>query len=87
MEINNPFELIADRLERIEYRLSELNIPEQGTTEKPITRKELCQFLGITEPTVIRWERKGKIPCLHIGSAVRYDKAKVLQALEHKKTR
>lgn len=51
----------------------------------PITRTELMSRLGITEPTVIRWERRGKIPCLRIGSSVRYDWDAVLKSLESKK--
>ncbi len=53
-------------------------------TEKPVTRKELCAWLGVTEPTVIRWEKRGKIPVMRIGSAVRYDRAAVIKALEKK---
>jgi predicted DNA-binding transcriptional regulator AlpA len=59
----------------------------QRTPEKRpeiIDRDELCRRLNITEPTVIRWEKKGKIPRMEIGSAVRYDWNKVLAALEAK---
>lgn len=51
----------------------------------PITTKQLCEFLGLTEPTIIRWRQKGKIPFMQIGSAIRYDKNKVIEALEVKK--
>ncbi len=54
-------------------------------SEPPITTKQLCEFLGITEPTVIRWRKKGKIPFMQIGSALRYDKEAVLQAITEKK--
>jgi excisionase family DNA binding protein len=54
-------------------------------TQPPITTKQLCQFLGITEPTVIRWRKKGKIPYIQIGSALRYDKEAVLLALSENK--
>jgi len=50
--------------------------------EKPITTKELCEYLGITEPTVLRWRNKGKIPFFCIGSAVRFRKSEVIKALE-----
>ncbi len=50
--------------------------------EPPITTKQLCLFLGITEPTVIRWRKKGKIPFLQIGSSVRFNLPNVLDALE-----
>lgn len=49
--------------------------------EKPITTKELCSFLDLSEPTIIRWRAKGKIPFFQIGSAVRYNKNEVLEAL------
>ena len=50
-----------------------------------INRGELCKRLSITEPTAIRWEKKGKIPCFRIGSNVRYNWATVICELEGKK--
>ena len=49
---------------------------------KPVNQKELCAFLGLSEPTVIRWRKKGVIPSMKIGSAIRYDVNKVIEALE-----
>lgn len=49
-----------------------------------IDRNELLKRLSISEPTIIRWEKKGKIPVLHIGTVVRYDYQAVLKALEIK---
>ena len=49
---------------------------------KPLNQRELCTFLGLSEPTIIRWRKKGLIPCMKIGSAIRYDLNTVLQALE-----
>lgn len=63
----------------------ELSAPAKQTLEAPtppITTKELCTFLNVTEPTIIRWKQKGKIPFYNIGSAVRFDLKKVLAALE-----
>lgn len=59
--------------------------PENGTNEQPISTKQLCDFLGICEPTAIRWRRKGKIPFLKIGTRILYQKSAVLAALENKK--
>ena len=53
--------------------------------DKPVTTKELCQFLSISEPTCIRWRQKGKIPFMQFGGSIRYDKAAVLAAIENKK--
>ena len=49
-----------------------------------INRVELCKRLNITEPTAIRFEKKGKIPCFRIGSSVRYNWQKVIEKLEGK---
>lgn len=50
-----------------------------------IGRDELCKRLDITEPTVIRLEKKGKIPRLEIGTAIRYDYNSVVNALQANK--
>jgi excisionase family DNA binding protein len=82
----NPFEHVDQRLERIEQILISIvgNEPIKAVIDKPITTRELCEYLGITEPTVIRWRKKGKIPFLQIGSAIRFDKQAVVKALEKK---
>lgn len=54
---------------------------KKNICEPPVTTKQLCEYLNITEPTVIRWRQKGKIPFFQIGSAVRYDKNEVMEAL------
>jgi len=51
----------------------------------PITTKQLCEFLGVTEPTIIRWRNKGKIPFMQIGSSIRFNLPAVVSALEVKK--
>ena len=54
-------------------------------SEQPVSTKEICAFLGVTEPTIIRWRSKGKIPFLRIGSRILYQKSNVLAALQNKK--
>lgn len=54
------------------------------TASPPITQAELCEFLGITPQTAIRYRQKGKIPFMTIGSAVRFDKDEVIAALKKK---
>jgi excisionase family DNA binding protein len=68
----------------------ELNsLVSKKETEKsvlpPISTKQLCDFLGVTEPTIIRWRKKGKIPFMQIGSAVRFSLPAVISALEVKR--
>ena len=61
------------------------SVPAMPVPEAPtpsLTTKQLCEFLNVSSPTIIRWKQKGKIPYYNIGSAVRFDLKKVLAALE-----
>lgn len=62
-----------------------LNTSQEVSTTEIISREELCKRLKITEPTAIRWGKKGKIPFFCIGSNVRYNWQKVLDSLENQK--
>ena len=82
--LSNPFELINTRLIAIESLLTK---PLDAIVNEPaeiINRIELCKRLDITEPTAIRWEKKGKIPSFRIGSNVRYNWINVISQLEGK---
>jgi len=50
--------------------------------DPPITTKKLCKHLGVTEPTILRWRKKGKIPFFLIGTAVRFNLQEVITALK-----
>jgi len=53
--------------------------------EQPVTAKELSQFLSISQPTLIRWRKKGKIPYLKLGGRILYQKSAVITAIESKR--
>ena len=82
--MNNPFETLIERFDLLEEKLSHLNTGSLPLQPEIINREELCRRLDITEPTAIRWEKKGKIPRIEIGSAIRYNWPKVIEALEGK---
>jgi len=87
--MNNPFQEIDNRLERIELLLSKLvdeKKVEINSEINIIDGKELCKKLGITIVTLIRWKAKGKVPYLQIGGLIRYNLSEVLKALENKKS-
>lgn len=79
--MTNPFEDILTELSKINQKLEQVTAPTITQIEI-IDRKELMSRLNITEPTAIRWGRRGTIPELHIGSNVRYNWPKVIEALE-----
>lgn len=77
----NEFEILVENsLRRV--------FTEQTSSTSPQTeiigRNELCKRLAITEPTAIRWEKKGKLPSFRIGSSVRYNWHTVIDVLEKK---
>ena len=87
---NNQLVLIPITLEELtelfrgivaEHRVQPL--PET-LPQKLITEKELCQYLGISLPTAIRYRQKRKIPFVKIGSSIRYNVEEVLKALTNK---
>jgi hypothetical protein len=74
------FQLVA--LEMMQWAME--NMPKQKHEPKPeiMTGEQLCEKLDVTIQTLIRWRQKGKIPYFQIGSSIRYDFNKVLNALE-----
>ncbi len=85
--MTNPFEVIMDRLEEISSKLEALGSGKAAEVTDPIEvidRAELCKRLAVTEPTVIRWAKKGRIPEVRIGSCVRYNWPAVVKSLETK---
>lgn len=78
----NPFDLILAELQDLKAIVS--NQPKVGGDQVPevIDGKELCKRLDISEPTLIRWRQKGKIPSFRIGTSVRYNWPAVVKHLE-----
>ena len=87
--ISTQDELQAYFNQSVENALKNLGFPgsvaAKGPEEKPITVKELQEFLGVTEATIIRWRKKGKIPFMQLGSRILFNRSAVLTALESKK--
>jgi excisionase family DNA binding protein len=86
--IQFPIEELAERVRVIiqeEIAASVNDASKPCYNDSPINTKELCEFLGITEPTIIKMRRKKKIPFFQIGSCIRYSKNEVLDALRKNK--
>jgi len=66
-----------------EYALMAYSIPKStDQISEIVDTPELGKRLNLSEPTIVRWREKGKIPYLRIGTNIRYDWAKVLEAIE-----
>lgn len=55
---------------------------EVKTNSKPLSQKELAEFLGLSDQTVTRWRNKGRIPFIKIGPTIRYNLDEVMKTLE-----
>lgn len=81
--MSNPFDLILTQIEEVKTILSTSSSQSPTKQIEIIDRAELCKRLDVSQPTVIRWERKGTIPCFRIGSNVRYNWHSVVSTLEN----
>lgn len=87
--ISNPFEELLLKIEELKALVLNSTSNRGDSNQSPgkeiIDRATLCKRLGITEPTAIRHQKRGKIPFMQIGSSIRYDWEAVVRALECKK--
>jgi excisionase family DNA binding protein len=49
-----------------------------------ITRKETCQILGISLPTLNDYSKRGLLPSYRIGSRIRYKKEEVFNSINER---
>ena len=47
-----------------------------------VTAKPIAKFYNVTEPTIYKWAKEGKIPHLRFQGTIRFDFAAVRSAIE-----
>ena len=82
MIIMEEYELFQKLGDLIDEKLKSVIRDPAPEKEELISRKVLMERLNISEPTVIRREKLGKIPFFKIGGSVRYDWNKVMKSLQ-----
>ncbi|MBW7866929.1 MAG: helix-turn-helix domain-containing protein [Brumimicrobium sp.] len=85
-EINNPFALLDERLQRIEQLLTQRQEQGEQTHQSNdevelLTPKETAEFLKISLPTLHRWQKKGKVKCYGISGSRYYKRSELLESL------
>ncbi len=60
----------------------ERTAPTQTDATKLLTRKEVCELLSITAPTLHEWTKTGIVAAYKVGTRVRYKHSEVLNTLQ-----
>lgn len=78
--MNNPFQLIEERLSRLERLLTSIEtgvsslkagVVKEGSSTA--TRKQAAKYLSVSESTIIRLEKSGALKTIEIGNSIRFD--------------
>lgn len=83
--MENPFEIIINKLESIEKMLLDLKTKEDSAdnvSEVLLETKEVLEKLKISPATLYNWRNQGKIPFHKIGRRVYYKESQILAALD-----
>lgn len=67
----------------VKEELSTFFDKEKEPDTKLKTRKEVCEMLGISLPTLHTWTKEGVIPAIRIGSSIRYRPQDVEAAMQN----
>jgi hypothetical protein len=76
---------MCERLQRLED-LIESKLLVNTPKEPPVTRQEVLRRLKTTAPTLIKWEREGKVTKLRIGRIAYYQFSECLSAMKRPNT-
>ena len=68
-----------ESIEKMFDLLSEYTKPKE---EKFLTIKQVAELLGVTEPTLWRWNKEGVLKRVKVGNKVRYKESDVNKVLE-----
>jgi excisionase family DNA binding protein len=49
--------------------------------EELLTQTEVCAFYKVSKPTIIKWQKEGKIKAYSIDNERRYKKSELLESL------
>jgi hypothetical protein len=80
--MENPFEIILERLERIEIAIQKLELPPiKDDKEVLLSRIETATLLKFSLTTLWKHTKNGKIKSYGIGNRIYYKKEEVLKSI------
>lgn len=79
--MENPFEIINERLERIESLLNQIinkkDIVNNTIVNEIMTVKEVADYLSLSVPTIYGLNSKREIPCMKRGKRLYFNKTEI----------
>ena len=82
--MNNPFLEISNQLNNIEkllQELSALNNHSNTNQEELLSKKQVCQLLGISQSTLWRWTKNKRLQAYGLNNRVYYKRSEIIAAL------
>jgi predicted DNA-binding transcriptional regulator AlpA len=80
--MHNPFDIIMEKLQVIEAAVLNKPAAQEATQPEIINSDELIKRLGLSRATLITYRKNKSIPFIKIGSSIRFNYPKVIEALE-----
>lgn len=77
-------QMTPEQFERIEKMFDLIEEHTKPKEEKLLTIKQVAELLGVTEPTLWRWNKVGILKRVKVGNKVRYKESDVNKVLEEK---
>ncbi len=74
----------ADKLVKETAREVAAKIKAENKPDELLTRKQVCEMLGVTLTTLWHWDNNGVLTAIRIGSKVRYRRSDVEAAITKK---
>ncbi len=76
---------LHERFDRLESKFTDiLSWIKRNPETKLLTRKQVCEMLGISLVTLSAWCDRGVIPSYKVGNSVRFKESEVLESLKER---
>lgn len=79
--MENPFEIIFEKLNSIEKAIEKLKISSPNDFDTLLSSDETCELLKIKRTSLWKHTRTGKLTSYGFGNRVYYKKAEVLKSI------
>ncbi len=85
--MENPFEIILEKLSSIEKAIEKLNIVSNEEVDKFLTVEQLSIFIGLSKPTIYGLTHKRKLPYYKTGKRLCFKKSEIVNWITSSKVK